>query len=365
MSSLQTIYVNLPEIRYPIYIGEHIYNSADILLPHIRGQQVVIVSQQNIAHHHLAKLKEVLAIKQCDVFLLPEGEAAKNIQEWQKIIDHLLLNQHERTTTLIAFGGGIVGDMTGFAAACYQRGVNYIQIPTTVIAQVDAAIGGKTGINHAQGKNMLGAFHQPQCVIADVALLSTLPQREFNAGFAEVIKYGLLCDIEFFIWLENNALSLLQRDKDALCYAIHRCAAMKAAIVAQDEKENGVRSLLNLGHTFGHALEVATAYRTLLHGEAVAWGMLMAAELSCKLKWITADDVSRIAFLLNHFHLLHPVTLQPSATALLNYMKSDKKVRNGNINLVLLKKMGEAIKVGDVQESEILQVIEAILTRQY
>jgi 3-dehydroquinate synthase len=344
----QTISVSLPDHSYPIYIGSDILADPKILTSHLSGHQVLIVTQDNIASAHLSALQTVLVNYQCDVFFLPDGESFKNIQEWQKIVDVLLERKHERTTTLIALGGGVVGDMAGFAAACYQRGVNYIQIPTTLIAQVDSAMGGKTGVNHALGKNMIGAFYQPQAVFTDVKMLMTLPQRQFVSGLAEVIKYGLIRDEEFFLWLENNVGAYLNRDEQALLYIVSRSAAIKAEIVMQDEKDHGLRNLLNFGHTFGHALETALAYQAILHGEAVAIGMVIAAELSAALGYISARDVERVVDLLKSCGLLHTLAAFPDVSELMISIERDKKVMNKKLNFILLKKIGEGVKVSDV-----------------
>jgi 3-dehydroquinate synthase len=363
--SCQTVTVKLKHTAYPIYVGKDIFANHELLAKHIHGQQVLIVTQENIAHHYLSPLKEVLKKFQCQEIFLPGGEVAKNLQEWQRILDILLQHKYERSCTLIALGGGVVGDVTGFAAACYQRGVNYIQIPTTLMSQVDSSIGGKTAVNHAQGKNLIGAFHQPQCVIADVDVLQTLPQHELVAGLAEVIKYGLIADINFFVWLENNISSLLQRDTESLLHAITLSAAIKADIVSQDEKEHGRRSLLNLGHTFGHALETACAYQGLRHGEAVALGIAMAAELSHLLNNIDSHERDRIMRVLQACNLINTGRALPLPTEMLQLMQHDKKVQNGKLNLILLKKIGEAEKTAAVDEAKIICVMDKILKAAY
>ncbi len=354
---LITIPVELGTRSYPIYIGQRLLTRPEILLRHITGKQVMIVTQANIPSTYLTVLQSILNQYQCDVFLLPDGEQHKNITYWQKIMDALLHHQHDRTTTLIALGGGVVGDITGFAAACYQRGVNYIQIPTTLIAQVDAAIGGKTAVNHAQGKNMIGAFYQPQCVISDIGTLTTLPSREYVAGLAEIIKYGLICDADFFAWLETHAADLLAKDPDTLLQAIYHSAQIKAAIVSQDEKENGQRALLNLGHTFGHAIEAACNYQGILHGEAVAIGILMAAELSAEFGWLARTDVARISNLLNVMSL-GKQTYLPTPPQLMQWMQQDKKTCEGKIHFILLKAIGHAEKTSNVTTEQISRAIE-------
>jgi 3-dehydroquinate synthase len=352
-----TIRLSLGAHSYPVYIGQHIFATPAILAAHIHGKQILIVTQETLAAYYLPQLQAALSGYQLDVFMLPDGECYKNLEQWQHILDALLHAGHERSTTLIALGGGVVGDITGFAAACYQRGVNYIQIPTTLIAQIDAAIGGKTAVNHSHGKNMIGAFHQPQCVIADVDLLQTLPMREYLAGLAEMIKYGLICDVDFFSWLEVNREALLTRKTDVLLRAIHTCASIKARIVSEDERDLGRRNVLNFGHTFGHALEAAGNYQQFLHGEAVAIGMAMATWLSGDLALIPQADVRRV------INFLEAVGFQlkkqlPSTTQLMQLMRRDKKVQDGRLNFILLTRLGYAEKnatVSDVQLEKMLQ----------
>lgn len=357
---MQTIQVALNLNSYPIYIGSNILAKQEVLAPHIHGQQVLIVTQKNIDHLYLKSIEENLAGYQCDVLLLADGEQYKNVAEWQKIVTALLQKKHDRSTTLIALGGGVVGDITGFAAACYQRGVNYIQIPTTLIAQVDSAIGGKTGVNHFLAKNMLGAFYQPQCVIADIDTLRTLPAREYIAGLAEVIKYGLICDAEFFSWLEKNIYLVAAKEPEALLHIVTTCAAYKAAIVAEDERDQGGRrQLLNFGHTFGHALETICAYQTLLHGEAVAIGMMMAAEISAFVNGLSAEDVERIRFLLNVCGLPVHWPKQLQSIELVALMKRDKKNQNGKIKLVLLEAIGRANSLDSISEESLVAFLNS------
>lgn len=350
---MKTITVNLSSRSYPVYIGNKIL-SKDLLVPHIKGQQVLIVTQEKIAQFYLAPLQKLLLDFQCDVIFLQDGEDHKNLAEWQKILDALLQKSHDRTTTLIALGGGIVGDMAGFAAACYMRGVNYFQIPTSLIAQVDAAIGGKTGVNHPLGKNMVGAFYHPACVIIDTNFLQTLPQREFISGFAEVIKYGLIRDAEFFSWLEKNIQNILKKNSASLEYLVECSVKIKAEIVSQDECDLGVRNILNFGHTFGHALEAATAYREYLHGEAVAVGMVMAAKLSQKKGLCSAAELNRIIDLLTRCGLLQ---VFPQTLDFMSYMKRDKKNGAGEMNFILLKRIGWAVRVKNVAEDEAKSVV--------
>ena len=294
MEKFSKLCVELGDRSYPIFIGDRLLQSPELLASHIHGEQVLVVTNETIAPLYLSSLVDGLSAHSIETVILPDGEIYKNLEVLNTIFDILLAKKYNRTATLVALGGGVIGDMTGFAAACYQRGVNFCQIPTTLLAQVDSSVGGKTAVNHKLGKNMIGAFYQPQCVIIDTSLLSTLPDREFRAGLAEVIKYGLIADVEFFNWIEKNISKLLARDPDALCFAIEKSCANKAKIVEKDEHENDVRAILNLGHTFGHAIETFQSYKGWLHGEAVAIGMIMAAELSSLLGWIDKADVRRI-----------------------------------------------------------------------
>src|SRR5512139_1446607 len=288
---MQTLTVNLGDRSYPIYIGSGLLDQADLILPHLAQKRAAVVTNTTVAPLYLERLTSTLAAAgvAATSVVLPDGEACKNWETLNLIFDALLTQRAERKTTLIALGGGVIGDMTGFAAACYQRGMPFIQVPTTLLSLVDSSVGGKTAINHPLGKNMIGAFYQPKLVLADISTLDTLPDRELKAGLAEVIKYGLIRDPEFFVWLEENIERLLARDRDALAYAVHRSCANKAEVVAADERETGERALLNLGHTFGHAIETGLGYGEWLHGEAVAAGTLIAAELSCRLGWLAAD----------------------------------------------------------------------------
>jgi 3-dehydroquinate synthase len=291
--------------------------------------------------------------------VLADGEAHKNLTTLNEIFTALLAEKHNRTTTLIALGGGVIGDMTGFAAACYQRGVNFIQIPTTLLSMVDSSVGGKTGVNHAMGKNMIGAFYQPQAVIADISLLKTLPAREVSAGLAEVIKYGLISDYDFFVWLEQNIELLMQGDEATLTYAVLRSCKNKAEVVAQDEHEGGVRAILNFGHTFGHAIETAQGYGNWLHGEAVAAGMVMAADLSMRRGDISAQDLSRIIHLLERAKLPTKAPGDMTAEQFVELMGVDKKVLDGRLRLVLLASLGKAIITSDIDKTLLLQTFAA------
>lgn len=340
---MQTLTVDLAERSYPIHIGAGLLRHPELLRSAISGKQVCIVSNTTVAPLYLSAVHAALDGYQCLDVILPDGEQYKTLGQLNQIFDALLAAKHNRTTTLIALGGGVVGDMTGFAAACYQRGVDFIQIPTTLLSQVDSSVGGKTGVNHALGKNMIGAFHQPRLVLADTEILKTLPEREFAAGVAEVIKYGLICDRPFYDWLLANIDALMARDEQCLAEAIYRSCENKARVVAADEREGGLRAILNLGHTFGHAIETAQGYGEWLHGEAIAVGMVMAADFSARLNYLAVDEVARLRTLLQRAKL--PVTPPKAMTPaqFLDLMAVDKKVLDGQLRLVLLKSIGEAI----------------------
>ncbi|MGQ9685780.1 MAG: 3-dehydroquinate synthase [Thiobacillaceae bacterium] len=346
---MQTLTVDLGERSYPIHIGPGLLERADLFLPHLVQPRAAIVTNTTVGPLYLDRLKGTLEAAGVAVIpvVLPDGEAYKNWETLNLIFDALLRHRAERKTTLIALGGGVIGDLTGFAAACYQRGVPFIQVPTTLLAQVDSSVGGKTGINHPLGKNMIGAFYQPRLVLADTDTLDTLPDRELSAGLAEVIKYGLIRDLPFLEWLEANMERLKMRDTQALTYAIYRSCLNKAEVVAADEREAGQRALLNLGHTFGHAIEAGMGYGNWLHGEAVAAGTVLAAELSRRLGLISADDVARIVALIHRAGL---PTKAPAlgAGAYLDHMGVDKKVEGGKLRFVLLKCLGEAFVTAEV-----------------
>lgn len=355
---MQTLSVDLGDRSYPITIGTGVLRR-EFILPYIKGKQVMLVTNETVAPLYRDALVQALSGFQVDEVVLPDGEAYKDLAHLNLIFDQLLVKRHNRTTTLIALGGGVVGDMTGFAAACYQRGVNFIQIPTTLLSQVDSSVGGKTGVNHPAGKNMIGAFHQPVAVVADTQVLDTLADVELSAGIAEVIKYGLIYDADFFAWLENNMTALRQRDPDALAYAIYRSCEIKAEMVRLDERESGVRALLNLGHTFGHAIETYAGYGTWLHGQAVAAGTMMAADLSWRMGWLTQADLDRIERLFKAADLpiMPPSEMTPDDFNQL--MSIDKKVLDGRLRLVLLKRIGEAIVTDQFDSSALM----ATLTR--
>jgi 3-dehydroquinate synthase len=356
---MQRLDLDLGNDAYPILIGPDLLAQPELILPYIRSAQVAIVSNTTVAPLYMSKVAEPLrqAGKSVLEIVLPDGEEFKTWETLNLIFDALLRARCERKVTLIALGGGVIGDMTGFAAASYQRGVPFIQIPTTLLSQVDSSVGGKTGINHPLGKNMIGAFYQPRIVLADMSTLNTLPDREYFAGLAEVIKYGLLGDSEFFDWLEQNMPALLARDTAALEYAVHRSCWNKAKIVAADERESGVRALLNLGHTFGHAIEAGMGYGVWLHGEAVAAGMAMAADLSCRMGWLSAEELARTVALLQAAKL--PVKgARLGAQRYIELMSSDKKVEAGTIRFVLLKRIGEAVMHANVDAGLLQQVLE-------
>jgi len=300
---MQTLTVDLGDRSYPIYIGPGLLRNKELYSPHIKGRQVLIVTNETVAPIYLDDVMSALTDYQVDTVILPDGEKYKDLDTLNMIFDELLDRRHNRTTTLIALGGGVIGDMTGFAAATYQRGVNFIQVPTTLLSQVDSSVGGKTAVNHPLGKNMIGAFHQPQAVIADTDTLETLPLREMAAGMAEVIKYGLISDSEFYAWLQDNVAGLMSGDDESLAEAIYRSCENKASVVAQDEREGGIRATLNLGHTFGHAIEAHQGYGKWLHGEAVGAGMMMAADLSRRLGYLSEKDEHDLLRLLQAAHL--------------------------------------------------------------
>lgn len=354
---MHTLNVALAERSYPIYIGAGLIGG-DWLRRHVRARQVLVVTNTTIAPLYLDKVVSALPDLQVDTLQLPDGEKFKTLAVMEQIFDMLLENRHARTTTLIALGGGVVGDMVGFAAACYQRGVDFIQVPTTLLAQVDSSVGGKTAVNHPRGKNMIGAFHQPKAVIIDTDVLSTLPPREFSAGLAEVIKYGLIRDREFYRWLTVNIDALLGRDPELLSEAILRSCQNKADIVAEDETEQGSRALLNLGHTFGHAIETATGYSEWLHGEAVAAGMVMAARLSADLGWLAEDDVAGLASLLERAGLPVRPPAGMGARQCRELMALDKKVHDGSLRLVLLRAIGEGVVTADYDEAVLMRMLE-------
>jgi len=344
---MKTLTVDLGPRSYPIHIGQGLLRRPDLVSKRIRGKQVMVVSNETVAPLYLDNVKQMLNGFDLASVILPDGEQYKNLETLDSVFTSLLEHRFNRSCTLIALGGGVVGDITGFAAASYQRGIAFVQIPTTLLAQVDSSVGGKTGVNHPLGKNMIGAFHQPGCVLIDTDTLDTLDQRQFAAGLAEVIKYGLIRDAGFFTWLEQNIERLAARDKEALAFAIERSCTIKASIVAADERESGQRALLNLGHTFGHAIETGTGYGNWLHGEAVAVGIRMAADLSARHQWLTNSDALRIEKLLQSAGLPTSPPDGMNEEQFMKHMAVDKKVLDDGLRLVLLKAIGKAVITGE------------------
>ena len=355
---MRTVIVGLGERAYPIHIGEGLLARADLFLPPLPQRKVSVVTNITVASLYLERISATLRSAGVEVVpvVLPDGEEHKNWQTLNSIFDALLSNRCERKSTIIALGGGVVGDLAGFAAASYQRGAPFIQVPTTLLAQVDSSVGGKTAINHLLGKNMIGAFYQPRMVLADTSVLDTLPTRELSAGLAEVIKYGLIMDLPFLGWVEANIDNLIKRDPAALAYAITRSCENKASVVVADEREAGDRALLNLGHTFGHAIEAGLGFGTWLHGEAVAAGTVLAARLSQRMGLLTADDVERIARLFVRAGL--PIEA-PSLgqDRYLELMGHDKKVESGRLRLVLLKSLGKAFMTSDFELGDLHEIL--------
>jgi 3-dehydroquinate synthase len=340
---MHTLHVDLAERSYPVYIGRDLFTESDLLSQHVTGSQVVLVSNETVAPLYMDRVRNALR---------PDAFVSEVI-----LPDQVMTDRHNRSTTFIAIGGGVVGDITGFAAACYQRGVNFIQVPTTLLAQVDSSVGGKTAVNHPMGKNMIGAFYQPQAVLIDTNTLHTLPAREFSAGLAEVVKYGLICDVSFYTWLRENMVKLLAREEAALAEAIERSCACKATIVAADEREGSVRAILNLGHTFGHAIETAQGYGHWLHGEAIAVGMLLALRLSANRGWIADAEVSDFRQLLLSMNLPVDAPSDMTPKTFIELMGMDKKVIDGNLRLILLRAIGQACIVDDVTEPDLLELL--------
>jgi len=355
---MKKLLVELGKRSYPIYIGSNLLNQSQLYRQHIKAKQVIVVTNETIAPLYLETILKNLPGLDVETVILPDGEQFKTLEYVAHIFDKLMASKFSRNATLIALGGGVIGDMGGFAAACYQRGIAFLQIPTTLLAQVDSSVGGKTGVNHPLGKNMIGAFYQPQCVIADADVLDTLDDRQLSAGLAEVIKYGLIRDAEFFEWLENNINALLARDKQALAFAIERSCLNKAEIVSEDETETGVRATLNLGHTFGHAIETGTGYGTYLHGEAVAIGTCLAADLSRRKGWLNDADVERIIELFKRCNLPTFPPEQIDSDRFLELMAVDKKNVDGQIRLILLTKIGAATLPIDVDKTLLIQTLK-------
>ena len=355
---MQTLRVELGERAYAIHIGERLLSAAELIVPQLDLPRAAIVTNTTVAPLYLEQLAGALRLRGVDVvsIVLEDGERYKDWTTLNRIYDALLERRCDRKTALIALGGGVVGDLAGFAAATYMRGIPFIQVPTTLLAQVDSSVGGKTGINHPLGKNMIGAFYQPRVVLADTTTLDTLPPRELSAGLAEVIKHGLIRDGAFFAWLEQNMEKLLACNQDALAHAVRRCCEIKSAVVAADERETGVRALLNYGHTFGHAIESGLGYGKWLHGEAVAAGMVMAADLSRRMGLIAEDDVQRIVALLKRASLpTTPPDIAPER--LLALMGVDKKTEGGKLRFILLDGIGAASLRADVPDGPLQQAL--------
>jgi 3-dehydroquinate synthase len=349
--------LDLAEKSYPIYIGRDLISNPQLVSNHINGKQVMVVSDTTVAPLYLDKVKSLLTKYTVSEVILPDGEQYKTLETVNTIFDALLNNHFDRSCTLIALGGGVVGDMTGFAAASYQRGVDFIQIPTTLLSQVDSSVGGKTGVNHKLGKNMIGSFYQPKCVLIDIDTLNTLDDRQFSAGMAEVIKYGVLGNESFFNFVNSNIESLIAKDKDLLIDTIYQSCSDKASIVAQDEFESGKRALLNLGHTFGHAIENTLGYGVYLHGEAVAVGMLMAAELSYLEGHLEIKEVNKIKSILEKSNLPTSIFGKITSSEFIKAMSVDKKVKEGSVRLVLLKGLGNAFISDDYSDETLQRVI--------
>ncbi|MGJ8662158.1 MAG: 3-dehydroquinate synthase [Marinicella sp.] len=359
MNQATQVDISLPGDQYPIIIHPNQFDMT-CLKEKLTKRKVMIVTNETVAPLYLEEVTALFADNSVFECILPDGESHKNVNSWQLILDALAQNQFNRSDLLVSLGGGVICDMTGFAAASWMRGIDFIQMPTTLLAQIDASVGGKTGINHPQGKNLIGAFHQPQAVIINVNTLNTLPMREFNAGIGEAIKYGGIDQINFFNWLNTQVKNIKNKDADVLMTLIAQCCQFKADIVEQDEKEQGIRALLNLGHTFGHAIETATSYQ-YLHGEAVALGMVMAAELSVQLGYCDGDIRKMLENLLQAFDLPIMLDSNVSAKTLLELMKSDKKVINDQHRLILMKGMGKAFIADGVKDSEIILALESCL----
>jgi 3-dehydroquinate synthase len=357
---MQTLTVELEDRSYPISIGAGLLSQQTFLQAAVPAAEILLVSNTTVAPLYARAVSAALADRRIVEVILPDGEQYKSLATAGRVFDVLVANRYGRDALVIALGGGVVGDLAGFVAACYQRGVDFVQVPTTLLAQVDSSVGGKTAVNHIGGKNLIGAFHQPREVLADTDVLATLPDREYQAGLAEVIKYGLICDRAFFEWLEQNMELLARRDRAALASAIFRSCQIKAQIVGRDERELGERALLNLGHTFGHAIEAATGYRDWLHGEAVAIGLLMAASMSQRLGGLALSDVARIAELLQRAGL-RTAAPQIGAARAAEFMSIDKKVMSGRVRLVLLAALGEAYISGEYPDVVLDETLRAHL----
>jgi 3-dehydroquinate synthase len=356
---MNTLQLDLGERSYPIHIGSGLLDQADLYKKHIKGTFTAVVTNETVAPLYADKVVKTLESigQKVKLIVLPDGEAFKTWEVLQKIFDGLLENSADRKTTLLALGGGVIGDMTGFAAACYMRGIKFIQVPTTLLSQVDSSVGGKTGINHPLGKNMVGAFHQPQAVIADLDTLKTLPAEELAAGLAEVIKHGAIADAEFLSWIEKNQDALNQCDPAAMEHAVRRSCEIKSQVVAQDEKEGGIRAILNFGHTFGHAIEAGMGYGAWLHGQAVGCGMVMAADLSVRVGLLSEAEASRLKKIIEALHLpTQPPKL--GVDRFMELMSVDKKAEGGEVRYILLNGLGQA-KIQTVDDDLVIQTLIA------
>jgi 3-dehydroquinate synthase len=354
---VKTVTVELGDRSYPIYIGAGLLDRPELIQPVLEGGRSLIVTNEAVAPLYLQRMQK--AVGDGESIILPDGEQHKTLATVSRLYDRLLADKYDRNSTLIALGGGVVGDITGFAAATFLRGVRFVQVPTTLLAQVDSSVGGKTGVNHPLGKNMIGAFYQPECVIADTEVLQSLPERELKAGLAEVIKYALINRADFLDWLELHREGLLARDPQLLAEAIRISCEQKAEIVAKDEREAGIRAWLNLGHTFGHAIETASGYGNWLHGEAVAAGMVMAADLSRRLGWLSGADAARIRKILEDYGMPVAPPADIEEQQYLDIMLSDKKARAGKIRFVLLQGIGKAVVAGDIDPELLSQTLRA------
>ncbi|MFK7976493.1 MAG: 3-dehydroquinate synthase [Halioglobus sp.] len=358
---MHTLTVDLGERSYPIYIGSGLLDDPALLAGHIQASQVVLISNDRVSPLYLERVRSAVGERSLvtDV-ILPDGEPYKTLDSLSKIFDEVMAQNHNRTTTFVAVGGGVVGDITGFAAASYQRGVNFVQVPTTLLAQVDSSVGGKTAVNHPLGKNMIGAFYQPQAVVIDIETLKTLPDREFAAGLAEVIKYGFIADSAFYNWLQGNLSALMAKEEVVLAEAVRRSCEIKAAVVAEDEREGGIRAILNLGHTFGHAIETNQGYGAWLHGEAVSAGMVLALRLSAARGQISAEELEGCVKLLSDCGLPTEPPDGMSSEDFLVLMARDKKVVDGRLRLILVSEIGVAEVVDDVTEAELKTLLEGV-----
>jgi 3-dehydroquinate synthase len=354
---MATLNLDLGPRSYPIYIDTGLLNKTDLLSSYVRAKRVCIVTNDLVAPLYLKSFKAKLANFIVDEVILPDGEAEKSLSNFEVIMSHMLAQEHGRDTTLIALGGGVIGDITGFAAACYQRGIDFIQIPTTLLSQVDSSVGGKTAVNHPLGKNMIGAFYQPKAVFIDIDSLDTLPVREFNAGMAEVIKYGILGDRDFFIWLEDHSAAIKSGDKSVLAQMIERCCQCKADIVAKDETEAGVRALLNLGHTFGHAIEADQGYGKWLHGEAVATGMVLAGKLAVAMNLLEVSEYRRMKSLISAFDLPILAPENMGFAEFIRHMRRDKKNIAGKLRFIIPTAIGKSEIRDDVSQDMLQEIL--------